>query len=95
MKEILDEYACGNDHGLAKAVVPVRMAGHGEDRLISRSRARRLLARVELFRTVLLDFSEVETIGAAFANGIFRVFALQHPEIGLIPVSATPETGEG
>ena len=91
VKKIFDEYACGDDYGFTKTVVPVRMAGYGEDKLISRSQAKRLLARVEQFRTVLFDFSEVDTIGQAFADEIFRVFALQHPRIELIPIKASPE----
>jgi hypothetical protein len=44
------------------------------------------LARVELFKTVVFDFSEVDLIGHAFADEIFRVFALEHPEIELVPI---------
>lgn len=90
-KQIFDQYTSGDDYGFTKTVVPVKLSQYGSDRLISRSQAKRLLARVELFRTVLLDFDEVETIGQAFADEIFRVFALQHPDIELIPVSAGSE----
>ena len=91
-KRIFDEFTSGDDYGFSKTVVPVRMAQYGEDKLISRSQARRLVARVELFKTVLFDFSEVETIGQAFADEIFRVFALQHPDIELLPIHANSET---
>ena len=53
------------------------------DPLISRSQAKRVLARVDLFRTVVFDFSEVDSIGQAFADEIFSVFAQSHPEIEL------------
>ena len=53
------------------------------DPLISRSQAKRVLVRVELFRTVVFDFSGVSSIGQAFADEIFRVFAHSHPEIQL------------
>ena len=92
MNKIFDQYSSGDDYGFTKTVVPVRLAKYGEDKLISRSQARRLLTRVELFRTVLFDFSEVETIGPAFADEIFRVFALQHPDIELLPILANPAT---
>jgi hypothetical protein len=32
---------------------------------------------------VVFDFREVDTVGLAFADEIFRVFANQHPEIVL------------
>jgi hypothetical protein len=53
------------------------------DPLISRSQAKRVLVRVELFRTVLFDFSRVSSIGQAFADEIFRVFARAHSGIEL------------
>lgn len=91
VKKIFDEYASGDDYGFTKTVVPVRLAQYGNDKLISRSQAKRVLARVELFKTVLFDFKEVPTIGQAFADEIFRVFALQHPEIKLIAIKPNSE----
>ena len=80
-RQIFDKYLSGDDYGFNKTVVPVRLAQYGEDKLISRSQAKRVLARVELFRTVIFNFEGVETIGQAFADEIFRVFANQHPNI--------------
>jgi len=88
-KKIFDKYASAEDYGFTKTVVPVKMAQYGNDKLISRSQARRVLARVELFKTVLFDFHEVPIIGQAFADEIFRVFAQQHPEIELVAVRAS------
>jgi hypothetical protein len=70
----------------SETVVPVNLARYGNENLISRSQAKRLLARLELFKTVLFDFSNVPTIGQAFADEIFRVFAASHPEIELVPI---------
>ena len=39
----------------------------------------------------MLDFDQVNSIGQAFADEIFRVFANAHPEVELIPVHAVPE----
>lgn len=82
-KKVFDQYASGEDYGFTKTVVPVRLAQYGNDKLISRSQAKRLLSRVELFKTVIFDFSEVENIGQAFADEIFRIFPNTHPEIEL------------
>ena len=54
---------------------------------IARSHAKRLLKRAEKFKRVVFDFRNVEQIGPAFADEIFRVFALQHPEIELVAVN--------
>lgn len=90
--KVFDQFASGaNDYGFTKTVVPVELARYGDDNLISRSQAKRLLARVELFKTVMFDFKGVPTIGQAFADEIFRVFPIQHPDIELLTLNATPE----
>ncbi|MGI8741794.1 MAG: STAS-like domain-containing protein [Bryobacteraceae bacterium] len=90
-KSIFDQYTSGSDYGFTKTVVPVRLAQYGEDKLISRSQAKRLVARVDQFKSVLFDFEGVETIGQAFADEIFRVFARSHPEIDVVAIKANTE----
>lgn len=91
MRKVYDQYTSADEYGFNKTVVPVRLARYGNENLISRSQAKRLLARVELFKTVILDFSEVHMIGQAFTDEIFRVFAQQHPDLELIPIKANSE----
>lgn len=87
-KKIFDQYSSEEDYGFIKTVVPVKLAQYGNDTLISRSQAKRVLARVELFKTVVFNFEGVPIIGQAFADEIFRVFANAHPEISLVPLKA-------
>lgn len=54
---------------------------------ISRSQARRVLTGLEKFRSVILDFDKVPTVGQAFADEIFRVFQTKHPEIIIKPIN--------
>lgn len=79
------------DYAFTKTVVPVHLAQYGDDKLVSRSQARRLLQRVDRFRTVILDFAEVASIGQAFADEIFRVFVLSHPDIEIMAIRANEE----
>lgn len=91
-RKIFDQFSSNDDeYKFNKTVVPVMLAKYGDDNLISRSQAKRLLARVELFRIVILDFKEVPTIGQAFADEIFRVFTNQHPEVQLLHAHANSE----
>src|SRR5260221_422393 len=90
-KKIFDQYSSGDDYGFNKTVVPVKLAQYGNDKLISRSQAKRLLARVELFKIVIFDFKDVEYIGQAFADEIFRVYANQHIDIQLSFIHANNE----
>lgn len=91
-KDVIDQYSSGpDDYSFAKTVVPVRLAKVGDENLVSRSQAKRLLQRVDRFRCVVLDFAEVASIGQAFADEIFRVFANEHPEVELVPIHAAAE----
>lgn len=54
---------------------------------ISRSQARRVLVDLDKFKSVILDFNKVPTVGQAFADEIFRVFCLKHPEIKIKPIN--------
>ncbi len=88
---IFNEYSDGDNYGFNKTVVPVRLAQYGDDRLVSRSQARRVLERVELFKHVIFDFTDVDAIGQAFADEIFRVFASTHPAIEMTYCDAIPD----
>lgn len=92
LKQVFDEFSSGpDDYSFAKTIVPVRLAQIGHENLVSRSQAKRLMQRVDRFRHVMLDFTGVTTIGQAFADEIFRVFAREHPDIEVVPIHALPE----
>ena len=73
------------DYGFSKTVVPMKLARYGDEQLISRSQAKRLIARFDRFKIVILDFDGIQEIGQAFADELFRVYAIAHPEVELIP----------
>ena len=89
-KKVFDQFSSHDgDYRFNKTIVPVKLAQYGNDQLVSRSQAKRLLARVELFKIVIFDFQGVPEIGQAFADEIFRVFANRHPEIELHLMNAS------
>lgn len=88
MKKVFDQFSTGDEFGFNKTIVPVRLAQYGDDKLISRSQAKRLLGRVDRFKTVILDFKDVESIGQAFADEVFRVFVNAHPQMEIIEIQA-------
>jgi hypothetical protein len=57
----------------------------------TRSQARRIVAGLEKFRTIELDFKGIDTIGQAFADEIFRVYAKEHPFVNIQAVGTTEE----
>lgn len=88
-RKVFDQFSGGDDYRFYKTVVPVNLAKYGDDNLISRSQAKRLLARVELFRTVVFDFAHVDSVGQAFADEVFRVFANHHPNVEMHVIHAS------
>jgi anti-sigma regulatory factor (Ser/Thr protein kinase)/uncharacterized protein (DUF1330 family) len=66
-----------------KTRVTVRLYKMGSE-YISRSQARRILSGLDKFRTIILDFKDVETIGQGFADEIFRVWKSQRPNVSII-----------
>lgn len=93
-KKIFDQYTNGEEYGFNKTVVPVKLVQYGDDKLISRSQAKRLLTRIESFKIVIFDFADVESVGQAFADEIFRVFTSQHPEIEIRFMNANSEVSQ-
>jgi anti-sigma regulatory factor (Ser/Thr protein kinase) len=90
LKEVFDQYSSGDNYDFSKTVVPLRLAKFGEEKLISRSQAKRALARVERFKSVVFDFAGVEMIGQAFADEIFRVWAKAHGDVVCTVIDASP-----
>jgi anti-sigma regulatory factor (Ser/Thr protein kinase) len=91
-KEVFDRYALEADnYGFARTHVPLTLFRIGAENLVSRSQARRVLARFDRFQEVMLDFRGVEMIGQAFADEIFRVFRNQNPQIRIVWMNANDE----
>jgi hypothetical protein len=95
LKSVFDEYkAAKDDYGFTRTHVPVFLARYGDENLVSRSQAKRLVSRLDRFSEIVLDFAGVETVGQAFADEIFRVFQQEHPGAHLTWVNAKPEVDE-
>ncbi len=54
---------------------------------ISRSQAKRVCDRLDNFKEVVFDFSDIEWMGQGFAHQVFVVFSNQNPKIKLIPIN--------
>ncbi len=90
-KKVFDKFTSDEEYGFNKTVVPVKLMQYGDDNLVSRSQAKRLLARFDRFKIVMLDFSGIASVGQAFADEVFRVFKSKHPEVELVPIHASSE----
>ena len=86
-KDVFSEYI-GDSTGFRKTHVPIKLGKYPGEQLVSRSQAKRVLARFDEFSEVNLDFEGIDTIGQAFADEIFRVFKNNHPNIELLTLNA-------
>jgi hypothetical protein len=60
-----------------------------DEGLITRSQAKKLIARADGSTMATLDFEGVHAIGPAFADQFFRVFQRDHPEVQLSCANAS------
>ena len=91
-QEVFEHYSSKReDYGFNKTNVILRLLETGDDSFVSRSQAKRVMARLSRFKEAMLDFDGVSAIGPAFADEIFRVFANSHPDIHLMSVRANTE----
>jgi len=79
LENVFKEYA-GETFKFDKTKVIVKLY-KTDTNYISRSQARRILTGLEKFKTVILDFHNIDTIGQAFADEVFRVWQNHHPDI--------------
>lgn len=83
LQKLFREYTFDNEKlTLDTTEIPINLFQEG-DIWISRSQAKRVLAGLERYKKIIFNFAGVEVIGQAFADEIFRVFKIEHPEIQL------------
>lgn len=90
LKEVFNRFADPQELTFAKTRFFISVASFEGD-LVSRSQAKRVLSRMDVFREAELDFGSVEIIGQAFADELLRVWPLAHPQTRLIIKNAGPD----
>jgi len=92
MQDIFSQFTLETeDHDFRKTKIPLKLMQYEGESLVSRSQAKRLLARADKFVEVIFDFKGIKFIGQAFADEIFRVFHNQHPEVNIIYINTSKE----
>lgn len=90
-RDVFDEFADVTG-GFTRTKIPVR--NYFDSSPVSRSQAKRLCNRLENFKEVELDFTDMEWMGQGFAHQLFVVFQNSHPEIKLIPINMNDAVGK-
>ncbi len=87
IRKLFRDYTFDTEHlTLDTTVIPINLYNEG-DIWISRSQAKKVLAGLTKYKKIIFNFAGVEVIGQAFADEIFRVFNIEHPEIILEPIN--------
>lgn len=71
------------DHEFTRTRAVVKLFELGTA-FVSRSEAKRLLAGMDRFRHVVVDFTGVESVGQGFVDELLRVWPTQHPETAVV-----------
>ncbi len=88
LEEVFGEFAPEEyDFQLQKTKVLVKLLQRD---YVSRSEARRLLANLEKFSEIVLDFRDVKSLGQGFADEVFRVFVGRYPAIAISTENTNP-----
>jgi len=88
LEKIFGEFAPEEyDFRFQKTKVLVKLL-RGE--FVARSEAKRLLANLEKFSEIVLDFRNVKSVGQGFADEVFRVFARRHPHVKIATENTSP-----
>ena len=78
MKEVISKFT-DQDIGFSKTIVAVALSADENDPHVSRSQAKRLMLGLEKFKTIVLDFKGVPSVGQAFIDQVFRIFRNEYP----------------
>ncbi|MDP8262986.1 MAG: DUF4325 domain-containing protein [Candidatus Ancaeobacter aquaticus] len=90
LDEIFRQYT-DSSFEFSKTKVTVRLYQLGVE-YVSRSQARRLVTGLDAFKTIILDFKGIKTVGQAFADEIFRVWQSSHLDIKICVENANENT---
>lgn len=80
IKKVFDLYT-NDEFSFDKSHVRIELGKYDEDSYVSRSQAKRLLAGLANFRTIVLDFKNIKNVGQGFVDEVFGVFGLENPEV--------------
>jgi anti-sigma regulatory factor (Ser/Thr protein kinase)/predicted transcriptional regulator len=86
LADLFNEYT-DDSFQFSKTAVKVKLY-HQDVDYVSRSQARRILAGLEKFKTIELDFKDIKTIGQAFADEVFRIWQSARKDVKFVVKNA-------
>lgn len=90
--EVFDKYTTIDEDDIpqfTRTRVDVHLIRYGSEQLLSRSQAKCVVANLEKYSEIILNFKGITQIGQAFADEIFRVFQKKYPKISIKTINTT------
>ena len=91
VEEIIARFSDEDTNEFSKTSIPIK--DFFETYPVSRSQAKRLCARLNVFKEIELDFTGVPDMGQGFADEVFRVFQNRNPEVTITAVNMSENVG--
>ena len=91
MGDVFKKYVNPDTQAFDKTHILVNLSLSNEDRFVSRSQAKRILFGLEKFNHIILDFKDINAVGQAFVDEVFRVFKNANPNIIIDVINTNPE----
>jgi len=84
--DVFNRFSSDDEMQFDTTEIRVKLYEPGLD-YISRSQGRRMMASLDRFKQIVLDFEGVDSIGQGFADEVFRVFLTAHPNTKIKPTN--------
>ncbi len=91
LTNIFKEYQSPESLAFDRTEIVVELSRLGEETLISRSQAKRIIRSLEKFNYIILDFKGVRLVGQGFVDEIFRVFAKKYTNVNISYINANDD----
>lgn len=88
---IFNPYSSNEQYEFIKTDLLVPLSLYEGERLMSRAQGKRLVAHLEPFAFITLDFKHVRTVGQGFVDEIFRVFQNKRPDLRINYINANDD----
>lgn len=92
--DTFNQYTTTDNDGVpvfSKTIIKAKLLQYENESLVSRSQAKRLLTRLNEFKEAVIDFEGIKIVGQGFADEIFRVFSIRHPDIKISYINAASD----
>jgi len=81
LKDVFNKHSNPDDFSFDTSHMRIELSMYEEDKYVSRSQAKRLLAGLGHFKTITLDFKNIRSVGQAFVDEVFGVFGLENIQV--------------